>query len=78
MKTLKFKTNINCSACVLKVKPFLDTVKNISSWEVDTANPDKILTAKGMDLKAQDVVTHVRKAGYTIEEKKGFLGSLFN
>jgi copper chaperone len=77
MKTLKFKTNINCSACVLKVKPFLDMVKNTASWEVDTANPEKILTVKGEDLKAANVIEQVKLAGYKIEEKKGLLGSLF-
>ena len=77
MPKLKFKTNINCSACVLKVKPFLDTVENIASWEVDTANPEKILTVKGDDIKAGNVVAHVQQAGYKIEEKKGLLGSLF-
>jgi copper chaperone len=77
MKTLKFKTNINCSACVAKAKPFLDSVENIRSWEVDTANPEKILTVKGDDIKAGNVVAHVKNAGYKIEEKKSLLGSLF-
>ena len=77
MKTIKFKTNINCSACVLKVKPFLDSVNHLDSWEVDTVNPEKVLTVKGNDLKAGDVINHVKNAGYQIEEKKGLLGSLF-
>jgi copper chaperone len=77
MKTLKFKTNINCSACVARAKPFLDSVENIQSWEVDTANPEKILTVKGDDIKAGHVVAQVKNAGYTIEEKKSLLGSLF-
>jgi copper chaperone CopZ len=77
MKTLKFKTNINCSACVAKAKPFLDSVQHIQSWEVDTANPEKILTVRGDDIKAGDVVAQVKQAGYKIEEKKGLLGSLF-
>jgi copper chaperone len=77
MKTLKFKTNINCSACVAKVKPYLDTLDNIASWEVDTANPEKVLTVKGDDIKAGSVVEQVRQAGYKIEEKKSLLGSLF-
>lgn len=77
MKTLKFKTNINCSACVAKAKPFLDSVQHVQSWEVDTANPEKILTVKGDGIKADQVVENVKKAGYRIEEKKGLLGSLF-
>jgi copper chaperone len=77
MKTLKFKTNINCSACVEKAKPFLESVDHIQTWEVDTANPEKILTVKGDGIKAEQVVENVKKAGYKIEEKKGLLGSLF-
>jgi copper chaperone len=77
MKTLKFKTNINCSACVAKATPFLDSVENVQSWEVDTANPEKILTVKGNGIKAEQVVENVKKAGYKIEEKKGLLGGLF-
>jgi copper chaperone len=77
MKTLKFKTNINCSACVAKAKPFLDALQHVQSWEVDTANPEKILTVKGDGIKAEQVVESVKKAGYRIEEKKGLLGSLF-
>jgi copper chaperone CopZ len=29
MKTLHFKTNIHCSNCVAKVKPFLDKKKGV-------------------------------------------------
>lgn len=77
MKTLKFKTNINCNACVSKVKPYLDNIENIANWEVETANPEKILTVTGDGIKAEQVVEKVKQAGYRIEEKKGFLGSLF-
>jgi len=78
MKTLKFKTNINCSACVANVKPYLDAVKNVQGWEVDTNNPDKILTVKGEQIAADNIIQNVTKAGYTIEEKKGLLSNLFS
>ena len=77
MKTLKFKTNINCGGCIATAKPYLDTVTNLESWEVDTQNPDKILTVKGSDISAANVIANVQKAGYKIEEKKSVLGSLF-
>ncbi|WP_026461981.1 heavy-metal-associated domain-containing protein [Adhaeribacter aquaticus] len=77
MKTLKFKTNINCGSCVANAKPYLDAVENVQNWEVDTTNPEKILTVKGENIKAEEVVETVKKAGYKIEEKKGLLGSLF-
>ena len=78
MKTLKFKTNINCGGCIANAKPYLDAVKNLESWEVDTQNPDKILTVKGSDVSAADVITNVQKAGYKIEEKKSLFGNLFS
>lgn len=77
MKTLKFKTNINCGACMAAAKPYLDAVKNVQSWEVDTTNPEKILTVTGPDISAENIIENVQKAGYTIEEKKGFLSGLF-
>ena len=77
MKTLKFKTNINCNACVASAKPYLDAVKNVNGWEVDTNNPDKILTVKGQDISAENIIENVQKAGYKIEEKKGLLGGIF-
>jgi copper chaperone len=52
-------------------------VQHIKSWEVDTANPEKILTVKEDDIKSGDVVEHVQQAGYRIEEKRGLRGSLF-
>jgi copper chaperone len=72
MKTLKFKTNLNCSSCVAAVKPYLDAVKNVEGWEVDTKNPEKILTVKGDDIAADNIIQNVTKAGYTIEEKKAY------
>ena len=78
MKTLKFKTNINCSSCVASVKPYLDAVKNVEGWEVDTKNPEKILTVKGDHIAAENIVQNVTKAGYTIEEKNGLFSNLFS
>jgi copper chaperone len=77
MKTLKFKTNINCGSCIATAKPHLDAVKNVQEWHVDTNNPDKILTVKGSEISAENVIENVKKAGYKIEEKKSVLGGLF-
>lgn len=66
MKTLKFKTNINCGNCVRAVTGFLNEVKGIEKWEVDTDNPDKILTVKGDKITAEAVVEAVEDAGYDI------------
>ena len=78
MKTLKFKTNINCSNCVATAKPFLDSLPNVTQWEVDTANPEKILTVKGEAVAASEVIAKVQQAGFKIEEQKSLFGKLFS
>ena len=63
MQTLKFKTNINCGGCVKAVTPTLNGEKAIQTWEVDTANPEKILTV-ATDLSAAEVEALVDKVGF--------------
>ncbi len=65
-KQLKFKTSINCSGCVAKVTPLLNAVEGIESWNVDTNNPDKILTVTTA-LPQDSIVETVKKAGFKIE-----------
>lgn len=68
MKTLQFKTNINCGNCVRAVSGFINDVEEIDYWEVDTENPDKILTVKGEQVTAEAIVEAVEDAGYEIKE----------
>ena len=63
MKTLRFKTNIMCSGCIAKVTPFLNGEKEIVSWEVDIAKPDKVLTVT-TDSSAETVQRIIEQAGY--------------
>jgi copper chaperone len=77
MKTLKFKTNINCGSCLATAKPYLDKIKHVQGWEVDTKDPEKILTVKGKDLDAANIIDMVQQAGYKAEEKKSLLGKFF-
>lgn len=70
IKELKFKTNINCSGCVSKVKPFLDKLEGLDSWEVDTENPEKVLSVKISQTTDEEII-------YTIEEV-GFEAELIN
>lgn len=78
MKTLKFKTNINCSGCVAKVTPFLEKLQGVT-WRVNTENPDKILEVTGDDISEEAIITIVKQAGFKIEPlRKNFLKSLFN
>lgn len=64
MDTLKFKTNINCGGCIKAVTPHLDKASGIKSWQVDTDNPDKILTVQAEGLNAEQVKSIVEKAGF--------------
>lgn len=67
MKTLKFKTNINCGGCVSKVTPFLNKQEGVDNWEVDTTNPDKILTVESNGASEEDVKTTLLKIGFKAE-----------
>jgi copper chaperone len=63
-RTLKFKTNINCSGCIAAVTPFLNSEKEILSWDVDTADKNKILTVTTENLAAENIQKVLEKAGY--------------
>lgn len=66
MEKLQFKTNINCGNCVRTVTGFLNEVEGIEKWEVDTNNPNKILTVNGAITK-EEVIAAVEEAGFDIE-----------
>jgi copper chaperone len=68
MKTLKFKTNINCSGCVNTVTPHLNATEGIISWTVDTLNADKVLTVETNELTADTITGVITKAGFNIKE----------
>ncbi len=63
---LKFKTSINCGNCIKAVTPFLDQVNGIQSWEVDTNNPDKILSVTSEGTTRDEVIAAVKQAGFDI------------
>ena len=65
MIELRFKTSINCSNCIKTVSPFLNEIEDIS-WEVDIANPDKILTVKGKNPDPKTIISTVEEAGFDI------------
>lgn len=67
METLKFKTNINCGGCINAVTPHLNKAEGVKNWQVDTANPDKILTVEAEGTDAQTVKQVVEKAGFKAE-----------
>ena len=68
MKTLKFKTNINCGSCVRAVTPHLNKLEGVSEWQVDTSNPEKILEVRSESLEAEEIQSTVEKAGFKAEK----------
>ena len=68
MDTLKFKTNINCDACLSKVTPVLNGNDEIGSWSVDLQNPDRILTVKALGLDEEELIHSLKKIGYKAEK----------
>lgn len=68
MKTLKFKSNINCTGCLSKVTPVLNDEKAIEKWDVDLESDDRILTVETSNLDAEKVKQTVKKAGFELEE----------
>nr|WP_294894275.1 heavy-metal-associated domain-containing protein [uncultured Pedobacter sp.] len=69
METLKFKTNIKCSGCIATVTPHLNNLSGVDNWNVDTQNPEKILTIESESgLESQKVVETLKGAGYTAEK----------
>ncbi|WP_027001894.1 heavy-metal-associated domain-containing protein [Hugenholtzia roseola] len=67
MNTYQFKTNIKCGGCIAQVKPIFDAQTAIDTWEVDTQNPDKILTITTSELSPTQVQELVQKAGFRAE-----------
>jgi copper chaperone len=64
MKTLEFKTNINCGNCLAKVAPKLNEQSGIESWSVDLEDPERTLIVETAELEAEDIKKAVLKAGF--------------
>jgi copper chaperone len=62
-----FKTNIKCGGCVSRVKPHLDGLEEIKSWNIDLESPDRILTVEG-EIKDNTVINTIARAGYKAEK----------
>lgn len=70
MKTLKFKTNINCSGCVARVTPTLNKMEGIAEWKVDTTVAEKILEIKTDNLSETEIIQKLENAGFKAENIK--------
>ena len=71
MKTIRFKTSINCGHCVRTVSSLLDGRKGIKKWEVDVNSPDKILDIVAVDETiSEDIIQDLGKLGFSAVELK--------
>ena len=68
MKTLKFKSNINCDHCIAKVTETLDKIAGHDHWQVDITNPDKIVTLESDTLTMDQINEALGKLGYKVSE----------
>jgi copper chaperone CopZ len=66
-KNLQFKTNLNCSGCISKVKSDLDNAEGIREWDVDITGNDKILTVKSEGITEDEVVAIIKSKGFKAE-----------
>lgn len=66
MKTLQFKTSINCAGCVAKVAPHLDKLETVTAWSVNTAVADKILTVE-TSLSQDAICSLIDDLGFDIK-----------
>lgn len=71
MKELKFKSNINCTGCLSKVRPVLDNEEKIETWEVDLQSDDRVLTVKTNDMEVKEVQEKLAEVGFEAEEILG-------
>ncbi len=67
MKTLKFKTNINCGGCIASVTPTLNSLEGIEKWEVDINDPNKLLEIKTDVLNESDIIKKLANIGFKAE-----------
>jgi copper chaperone len=67
MKTLKFKTNINCNGCVARVTPTLNKMEGVTQWKVNTTVPEKTLEIKTDNLSGKEIIQKLESAGFKAE-----------
>lgn len=68
-QTFQFKTNINCSGCVAKVKTALDNADGICHWNVDTSDADRLLTVHSKGITEEEIIKTIGQQGFKIEKK---------
>lgn len=68
MKTLRFKTSIKCTGCIVSVRSQLNAIKGIQGWDVDLNSPDSLLSVQCTEDLTEMIKEAVEKAGHTISK----------
>jgi len=68
MEVLILKTNIRYKKQVKTVAPLLDGQDNISRWNIDLNDIDKVLRIESDDMELTEVVQIIKEAGFHCEE----------
>ena len=69
MDTLKFKTNLKCAGCMYAIKPFMDNIEGVKSWDVNLDDPEKTVTVENESATVEEIKEAIGKAGYNAELK---------
>lgn len=64
METLRFKTSLKCGGCVKAITPWLSTIPEIKSWNVNLESHEKTLTVESTEDITEKVIENIKKAGY--------------
>jgi copper chaperone len=67
MEKQLFKTNIKCDGCIAKVTKSLNETAGENNWQVDLADPAKILTVTGI-ATTTSIIESLQKVGYKAEK----------
>ncbi len=70
MQTIEVKTTLHCQGCVEKVRPLLDSAKDINTWSVDI-NEEVTLSVDG-DISKSQLNDLLQQQGYEIKENNHF------
>jgi copper chaperone len=62
--TTQFETTINCGSCIAKVSNTLNEMFGTGNWEVDTNNPNKILSIHAEIENENDLILKLADLGY--------------
>ena len=68
MEVLILKTNIRYKKQLKTVAPLLDSKDNISRWNIDLNDIDKVLRIESSNLELEEVVQLMQEAGFHCEE----------